>query len=184
MRALGYMLFLVGVMLASVFAAPLKPLWGYFSVFALTAAIGALMIRFTKRAGPEPVDDGKVSDSSVSEGALYRSIRDIGERAGTLAAKASGDMLTADEMKKEIEEILEEMKYFIEGRQFLQERYGIRTISEIYTSFASGERLISRAWSALVDGYLDETKSCLRIAVRRLSGTVEIYKRLIIDDRD
>jgi hypothetical protein len=184
MRALGHVLFLIGVMLASVFAAPLKPLWGYFSVFALTAAIGALMVRFAKRAGPAPVDDGKVSVSSISEEALYRSIRYIGEQTETLAVQASGDALTADIMKKAIEEIMEEMKYFVEGRQFLQERHGIRAVSEIYSSFAGGERLLSRAWSALVDGYLDETKSCLRIAVRRLSGTVEIYKRLIIDDRD
>jgi hypothetical protein len=184
MKALGYILFLVGVMLASVFAAPSKPLWGYFSVFALTAAIGALMIRFAKRAGPSPVRDGKVSDLSVSEEALYRSIRDIGERAGVLAAKAGGDMLTADEMKKEIEETLEGMKFFIEGRQFLQERHGIRAISEIYSSFAGGERLLSRAWSALVDGYVHETKSCLRIAGSRLSGTVELYEGLIIEDKD
>ena len=50
---------------------------------------------------------------------------------------------------------------FAEARHEFQHDYGLVNFADFFSDFATGERSINRAWSALVDGYMDETRQSL-----------------------
>jgi hypothetical protein len=177
MRVLGYTLFAVGVLTASVFAAPEKPFWGPFLLCAAIAAAGALLIRYVM---PMRGTEDKARSFSLSAGEILTMIADIG--TGIDALLQGMDGRTTAELKGLIEESQKEVNAFVESRDFLQERAGVRIASEVFSSFSRGERYLARAWSALVDGYLEEMRECLITSGKEFSRTDELL-RGIFDER-
>jgi len=72
-----------------------------------------------------------------------------------------------------------QLRDFVEAREVLIHRYGLQHYADVMTRFASGERMINRAWSASVDGYIDETRQCLQQASTFMS---EAAARLVPDE--
>ncbi len=65
-------------------------------------------------------------------------------------------------IQEKIEDIqLNNLVPFAEARHEFQHDYGIVNFADFFSDFATGERNVNRAWSALVDGYLEETKESL-----------------------
>lgn len=177
MRVLGYTLFAVGVLAAAVFAAPEKPFWGPFLLCAAFAAVGALMIRYVMSMRGSEESRGSFSLSAEE---ILTLIGDIGVGNDTLL-RTMGERSTA-ELKGLIEEHQKKVNAFVESRDFLRERVGVRIASEIFSSFSRGERYLARAWSALIDGYPEEMQECLIISGKEFSRTDELL-RDIFDDR-
>lgn len=62
-------------------------------------------------------------------------------------------------IQDKIEDIqLNNLVPFAEARHAFQHDYGIVNFADFFSDFATGERNINRAWSAIVDGYLEETR--------------------------
>lgn len=65
-------------------------------------------------------------------------------------------------IQEKIEDIqLNNLVPFAEARHQFQHDYGVVNFADFFSDFATGERNVNRAWSALVDGYLDETRDSL-----------------------
>jgi len=70
--------------------------------------------------------------------------------------------MSPDEIKKNLEELeLEYLIPFAEHRHQFQHDYGMVKFAEFFSDFATGERNMNRAWSAIVDGYPEESKNSL-----------------------
>ena len=61
---------------------------------------------------------------------------------------------------------------FADGRHALIREFGLRAYGQIMSDFATGERMINRAWCASADGYADEVKTCLRRAAGCFEASV------------
>jgi len=178
MKFFGYILFILGIILSSIFAAPEKPLWGYFFLFIFFAIIGAFLVRFDKRSRSLTI--GKdTEEESVTEISLYICLNSIIQKTIKLSKLIKNSGLNNIDIKKDIKEIQEIIKYFIDYQYILQDRHGIKNISHLYSSFAGGERYLLRAWSALVDGYIDEMNNSLKQSADRFINTSEILKDII-----
>lgn len=65
-------------------------------------------------------------------------------------------------IQDKIEDIqLNNLVPFAEARHQFQHDYGLVNFADFFSDFATGERNINRAWSALVDGYMEETRQSL-----------------------
>lgn len=178
MRIFGYILFIISVIFASVFASPEEPIWVFFSISIISALIGALFVRFAKNDVSlfNTVNDTDINRIGVN---LYSNLNDIYEKTGRLVNFVFNEEIANSEIKKSIEDILEKIRIFIDNRDSAQSKYGIRNTTKIYSSFAGGERYLLRAWSALVDGYLDEMKDCLKKSETRFRDTEELFEKMV-----
>lgn len=177
MRKIGYILFFIGVILAAVFAAPATPLWGYFIFFIILAVVGALIVRFNK-VKREKGDENK-SKESVTENSMLTNINEISALVEEISKQVNEDKIKMDEAKLRIEEIQNKMMYFVDNKQLIQDSFGTSTYSEIYISFAAGERNLGRSWSAIVDGYPNEAKKSLLTASEGFSESAQLFKKQV-----
>lgn len=76
------------------------------------------------------------------------------------------DDLTPEHLKERVDPLLEELvPEFLESRDALARSQDGATFAELFSSFANGERKLSRAWSAAVDGFAPESRNSLRLAL-------------------
>jgi len=61
-------------------------------------------------------------------------------------------------------ELMADIHDFVEARESMIPRLGMQSYADIMSPFANGERLLNRAWSASVDGYVDEVRTCVTAA--------------------
>lgn len=61
-------------------------------------------------------------------------------------------------------ELREDLSLVADARQALIPRFGLERYAEVMTRFAGAERYLNRAWSASVDGYVDEVWRSVEIA--------------------
>lgn len=70
--------------------------------------------------------------------------------------------MSPDQIKENLEE--SELTYlipFAEHRHQFQHDYGMMKFADFFSDFAAGERNLNRAWSAIVDGYPEESRNSL-----------------------
>lgn len=58
-------------------------------------------------------------------------------------------------------ELMADLDSFVSARESMIPRFGMQRYADVMSPFATGERLINRAWSASADGYVDEVRACL-----------------------
>jgi hypothetical protein len=68
---------------------------------------------------------------------------------------------------------------FVEARESMIPRLGMQNYADIMSPFATGERLLNRAWSASADGYVDEVRDCIHGAREELRRA----KQLLVQAR-
>jgi hypothetical protein len=55
-------------------------------------------------------------------------------------------------------------------------RLGLARYAQMMSHFAEGERILNRAWSAAVDGAVEESRDCLRHSHQALLSAIELFK--------
>lgn len=146
MKALAWLLFVGGTLVAALTGARLPPMWGPFAIGIVVALVGAVLLRRQLAAA-------RASGSDDGNG-----IQDLaGLRRGMDALVAETDKLTGvsdpDALKLGVEQVLmETLMPVVAARLMLASAHGIESYAEVYTPLASGERCLNRAWSTLVDG--------------------------------
>ncbi|MBW1659244.1 MAG: hypothetical protein JRJ48_01940 [Deltaproteobacteria bacterium] len=153
MKLLAYVLFLIGIGVGAVLAVMPRIPWSGFAPFIAVALIGVLLIRFETR--PKAGSDGETRQGRN----LKEQLAAIFQRATRLINE--GDWSDRSGVKKEIEEIEALVADVVEGRGEAIARFGYGGFSRIFVPLAQGERNLHRAWSALVDGNVEEARNVL-----------------------
>ena len=195
MERLGFAIFLVGVILSSWYAArfvpdsaihgsgekgaitPVDRLESWGDVAGLPFGGGAVLMivggvvarRAMKRkihvaGGPTP------ATARVDTGAMLQEIE------AAVAALPRGEPETCvAELRHGLDNILEDLiPAFLEQGQRHAINLGPGSFVAMNSAFASAERALSRAWSALTDEAWSEVQPCLTTARQSMAGTVQV----------
>ncbi len=153
MKTLGYVLFLGGIGAGAVLAVMPRIPWTGFVPLIAVALIGVFIMRFEAR--PKAEDDGEARQGEN----LRERLAAVSQRITRLIDE--GDWSDRPSVKREIEEIEAIVADVVEGRQEAITRLGYGGFSGIFVPVAQGERNLHRAWSALVDGNMEEARNVL-----------------------
>lgn len=83
------------------------------------------------------------------------------------------------DMRHRVDDLFaEDLETFVDARESIAHRYGLKAYGEIMTSFAAGERYLNRVWSASADGYIDEVNAYLEKARNQFAESLAIIRRL------
>ena len=101
---------------------------------------------------------------------------------GSLITKVRGlESATSDEEQLQMHsridnELMDDINSFVEARESMIPRLGMQTYANVMSPFATGERLLNRAWSASADGYVDESRSCIQKAREELERAKQLLE--------
>ncbi|MEC7946993.1 MAG: hypothetical protein VX265_05450 [Myxococcota bacterium] len=169
MTALGWVLFLVGTLVASAAGARIPPSWGVFGVGALGAVVGAFLLR------------REMAKAGSAGSGTHGSIKDLADLRAALDAvdeSIQGTLRTADDdaLKAGIETtLLEQVVPVVEARLLLSSAHGVEAYARVFTPMAACERCLNRAWSALVDGHPAESRAQASAARYHLAEAIRAW---------
>lgn len=129
--------------------------WAAYVPTFLVGAAGVVLLRLS--AHSVSTQTHKISaDLKAMDG----SIAAIRERLDKMCGE--GETLDVFDVHDRIDDdLVQPLGVFVEARETLSRVYGMQAYADIMSKFALGERNINRAWSASVDGYIDEVRTCL-----------------------
>jgi hypothetical protein len=132
--------------------------WPWYGVSLAVCLTGVILIRLSKlrRAGltrREAVQFDTIGESIES---LVYETSILRNQVGKLAPGKIVQFIDG--------ELADDLRTFAEGRESIIPRFGLAVYADVMTQFAAGERYINRAWSAAVDGYVDEAADCVKRA--------------------
>jgi len=141
--------------------------WEMRWVFVLAVIVMALGVALKRSAL------GAAARESAGGGEGPSPARELRElAAGVRALAAEVETLDAAAIHARVDALLTGPCYrIVEGRQAFAAR-GMGSFGAVMGPFSSGERRLNRAWSAAVDGYPDEARTCVREAVGFLEEAV------------
>ena len=84
---------------------------------------------------------------------------------------------TNEEIQEEIEKIqFYQIAPFVQNRYKLSDEMGLENFTHMFSFFATGERHLNRAWSAIVDNYKRESINSIKIALTNFKDALENLK--------
>jgi len=173
MRRIGTAVFIFGVILASLYAAPTPPKWVPFLLGLAITVGGGLMarskVKVKKSASGESAEGMDMTPESLRE-AIDALTADV---IALAAAGAEAFDKDPDAHQARIEGLQTSLNHMIDGRYAIQAELGMQPFAEIFSQLAAVERALQRAWSTLVDGYPLETVASLQEAAGILPRTAE-----------
>lgn len=146
MKALAWLLFIGGTLVAALTGARLPPMWVPFAIGIGVALGGAVLLRRQLAAARA---------SGGDDGAGIQDLDGLRRGMDTLVAETEKLSAVSDPaaLKDGVEQVLMEVLMpVVSARLMLAAAHGIESYAEVYTPLASGERCLNRAWSTLVDG--------------------------------
>lgn len=187
MAHLGFIVFLVGLTVASWFASKVVPaeegtgalakigVWGadaglFFAVGILLMVVGGVIARrANKPEKPKGKTEGESDKETTGLEGAMKLLDDMSERLSALDASTlpEGGQALADELDAILSDQIPD---FLDHRTLLIDRLGLATFAEMIGSFAQMERGAARAWSAITDEAWAEVPPSLdkaRTAVKR-----------------
>jgi len=170
-KAVGYLLLTLSAVAASVFAARTPVLAVPFGVSLLAMVVSILILRRSLRPEKAAAQAGEVS-SVFDFTACLREV--TGSLDRLIGARAE---LTCARIHRELDRVIEGPLFdFAQARDSLLADFGFASYARVIAEFTRGERAASRAWSAAVDGYLEEAISSLELAQEVFAGVSEILE--------
>ena len=144
--------------------------------------IGVLLSRAAIRSDDEPVKaSGETSNAVADLEALVAGLRkDTAAVYETHGQQPPTELLTPRAAVERIQHTWCEP--LVERRQALINRFGMAGYAEIFVAFSACERNLNRAWSTLVDGYVDETGPSLQRAARAAEDTWVAWRKHVPGD--
>ena len=146
--------------------------WTHYGICAVTMIVGMVNLGLGRKDEADQAGEKHTQDMET----LKRSLR-------TLLGKVRGfESDTSDESQLKMytridAELMEDIHDFVEARESMIPRLGMQNYANIMSPFASGERLLNRAWSASADGYVDEVRDCVTGARVELEKAQELLER-------
>ncbi|MHC4235997.1 MAG: hypothetical protein ACYSUQ_12845 [Planctomycetota bacterium] len=96
---------------------------------------------------------------------------------GLAATNNRSDSLYVYEVHHWVDAALaEELERLADAREALAHRYGLQRYADLLSRFAAGDRNLSRAWSALADGYIDDVRGCLQRAEVQMTQARDLMR--------
>jgi len=184
MAHLGFLVFLVGLTVASWFASKIVPaeegtgalakigVWGadaglYFALGIVLMVVGGVIARRAQRPAKPTGSEGGKPESGMEKAIAL--IDEMTAKLETLDASSlpEGHQALADELDAILSDQIPD---FLDHRTLLIDRLGLARFAEMIGSFAQMERGTARAWSAITDEAWAEVPPSLdkaRTAVKR-----------------
>lgn len=169
MKIAGWILFLLGTLMAAAFGARIPPDWLLFGVGITLSLGGVALLRIAARGAAKQASKGSTGIKDVA-----------GLKAGfsalVAATREAGKAPTGEDLKQSIEDVL--MARFlplIEARLLLSANHGIEAYAMVMGPAAAGERSLNRAWCALVDGHEPEARAQVDKAILNLEAAVAAW---------
>lgn len=158
MNAAAWILFILGTLLATATGAHDPPMWLPFGVGIALAVSGALLLR-RQNADAIGAGDGETGIRDLA--GLQNALGMLTERTAALASTPTD----TGQVRSQLESLLlEQVLPLVDARGFLANAHGVEAYARVFTPFASAERCLNRAWSALADGNPHEAKAQLHKA--------------------
>ncbi len=169
MKALGWVLFLIGTLVASAAGARIPPSWVVFGVGAVVATVGAFVLRreMAKAASAGSGKDGAINDLAGLRAALDgidSSIQDTLRTSDDEGLKAGVEAT-----------LLERVIPVVEARLLLSSAHGVEAYARVFTPMAACERCLNRSWSAVVDGHPSESRAQASAARHHLAEAIRAW---------
>lgn len=144
--------------------------WGWMFALALVAMAGGVALKRMRAAGGAAGSER----ANVGAASLAQRFDAIERELGALEARL--DRLDARALHAAIDSLLTGPVYrFVEDREALRAAHGLKAQALVMAPFAGVERKLNRAWSAAVDGDLDEARDCVRGALPFLRETASAF---------
>jgi hypothetical protein len=169
MTTIGYILFIMGISLGSLFAARPNPNWFLLCANTLIGLLGVFILRVRKRS---PAGEVK---SRTDLNQIHKELNRIYD--DTKRLDYQWNKLNTDQKKSKLEEISGLIVSLVDKRSAIVANMGYRKFSELFVPLAQGERYLHRAWSALVDVHDEEAIQSLRSAMAHFSEMVSSHER-------
>ena len=180
MKRLGYALLAAGFLGGAFFLVSLRAAptdgeeidftlrWPPYLVAAAIMFSGLILVRIARSR-----ELGDVATHHARLDVLGDALQKLLAKLGTLnAEKATTSVF--DVHARIDRELLEDLGRFVDEREAMIHAHGMHVYAEVMSLFAGAERLINRAWSASVDGYVDEVWRCLEVAEAELGKSREV----------
>ena len=145
--------------------------WGRYGICAGVMLAGMVLLRRARATATKGAAGKHVADVAVLQTSLASLIEKVRGFEGV-----TGDAEQLVVHQRIDGELLDDINAFVEARESMIPRFGMQRYADIMSPFANGERLLNRAWSASVDGYVDEVRSCIRNARIELEKAVTLLK--------
>ena len=146
--------------------------WTHYGICAVTMIAGMALLRLGRKGEAAEAGEKHTQDMETLKRCL-----------GSLLQKVRGfESDTSDESQLTVHtridaELMEDIHDFVEARESMIPHLGMQSYANIMSPFASGERLLNRAWSASADGYVDEVRDCVTGARVELEKAQELLER-------
>lgn len=144
--------------------------WPAYVPAFLVGAAGVVLLRLSAHSAATQTHristDLKAMDESLA--AIRAALSEIRADEENLDVYAVHDWIDA--------QLVEPLGLFVEARETLSRAFGLQLYADLMSKFALGERNINRAWSASVDGYIDEVRICLSNADHLMNEAHEMLR--------
>jgi len=134
-----------------------------FGLGLILVVIGAVLGRVASRREATKEPTGKDGAPARDFGELLGELRDeVAKMAEEAQANNDPTPQQHDALKARITELQQEkLEPIVESGPRLQAKHGMATFADVFGPLASAERLMNRAWSALVDSHWPEASNAL-----------------------
>ena len=142
--------------------------WSWYLPGFLVGVMGVIVLRWTSH-GEKTQAHRVESDMASIEQSLSNLVRLIG------VINSDRDRIGVYEIAQRIDgDLMDDLGVFVDARESLIQRFDLGRYAELMNQFAASERNLNRAWSASVDGYIDETWICLDTAESRMTAAKQL----------
>ena len=174
MVMIGRILIAVGFLIGSL-AASLDPESVNWPVFIIALVGGLTGIALSRLGGKKEATAEHKLTADI--GVIAASLKTLNEHADWLESKR--EELDVYEVHELIDQRFPEViNDFVDARESIIHAFSINDYAEIMNHFAAGERSVNRAWSASVDGYIDEVRAVLPKAAGHFRDAVQLFQKL------
>ncbi|QDU67833.1 hypothetical protein [Engelhardtia mirabilis] len=146
--------------------------WGarwFFGGGLLVMVIGVMLMR---SARVESALAAAQAAEAGDEASPRESLKVVVERVRAMNAAIAG--LSREDLMTSCDALLGEQVFaFGEAKEQLRAELGGRVYAQVMTAFSTGERRLSRAWSAAADGYRDESVQSLAECIEPFETALE-----------
>lgn len=121
-------------------------------------------------------DAVSVGSGETPAAAVHAALMTLFDESTKLAE--SVPRMSVDEIHRAIDPIHSGSLYrILEGKDSVQAALGLAGYAHVFGPLASGERMLNRAWSAAVDGYVDEARDCAQKAAPHFAEALSAWPK-------
>ena len=148
--------------------------WALSWMFVMGIAVMGIGVFVSRSSTRGAATDGSAESEVMTAAAIRSHLEAMTRAVEALAAQA--DSMECEQIHTQLDPLF--VRYgqpFIDHREVLRSAFGGVGFAHIMGPFASAERRLNRAWSAAVDGYVDEAREQVAAAGPYLHETLDAF---------